>query len=206
MTINGLDLKTRAIKFGALLNHPEFKASDGWLENFKKRHHIVHKSIVGEAGLVDNDLVDDWINSRLPDLIKGYSLDDTFNSDETALFYRALPEKSLQYSGINNDNVKVSKERLSILFCSNWSGNEKLKPVVIGKFKNPRCFKNINRANLPVHYRNNSNAWMDNFIFREWLAILETKFKAENRKVFIKFITDIGKKRLIFFYLKILFY
>ena len=59
MTINGIDLKARAIKFGALLNHYEFKASDGWLENFKKRHHFVHKSIVSVAVLVDNDLVDD---------------------------------------------------------------------------------------------------------------------------------------------------
>ena len=126
MTNNVFDLKARTIKFGALLNHPEFKASNAWLKNFKKRHHIVHKSIVGEARLVDNDLVDGWINSRLPDLIKGYSLDDTFNA-ETALFYRALPKKSLQYSGIKNDSVKVSKVRLSIIFCSNWSNNEKLE-------------------------------------------------------------------------------
>jgi len=28
---------------------------------------------------------------------------------------------------------KKSKERLTILLCSNWTATEKLKPVVIGK-------------------------------------------------------------------------
>ena len=65
------------------------------------------------------------------------------------------------------------------------SGTEKLKPVVIGKSLNPRCFKNINKNNLPVYYRANSKAWMDNSIFKEWLCILNRKFKSENRQILL---------------------
>ena len=39
---------------------------------------------------------------------------------------------------------------------------------VIGKSKNPRCFKDLNRENLPVHYYNSPNAWMTHGIFWDW--------------------------------------
>ena len=96
-----------------------------------------------------------------------------------------MPEKSLQYKNFKNDSVKVFKERLTILFACNMSGDEKLKPLVIGRSENPRCFKNFNKANLPVYYRYNNKAWMDNIIFKEWLQILDRKFKSENRQILL---------------------
>jgi hypothetical protein len=49
---------------------------------------------------------------------------------------------------------KLAKERLTVMFCCSASG-EKLKPMLIGKAKKPRCFKNINVTNLPVIWRSN---------------------------------------------------
>lgn len=57
--------------------------------------------------------------------------------------------------------TKLAKDRLTIATCSNASGNSKMPLFVIGKSKNPRAFKNINRATLPVNYRNQSSARMD---------------------------------------------
>jgi hypothetical protein len=37
---------------------------------------------------------------------------------------------------------------------------EKLKLLVIGKSKQPRCFKKKNGASLPVTYEYNQKAWM----------------------------------------------
>jgi len=54
---------------------------------------------------------------------------------------------------------KKNKERLSIALCTNADGSHKLDPLVIGKSAKPRCFKNINLANLPMVYRNNGKAW-----------------------------------------------
>jgi hypothetical protein len=49
-------------------------------------------------------------------------------------------------------------------------GSEKLKPIVIGKYANPRTFKN--KKNLPLIYKNNGNAWMKSDIFKEFLLKL----------------------------------
>jgi hypothetical protein len=49
-------------------------------------------------------------------------------------------------------------------------GSEKLKPIVIGKYANPRTFKN--KKNLPLIYKNNANAWMKSDIFKEFLLKL----------------------------------
>ena len=60
---------------------------------------------------------------------------------------------------------KKNKERLSIALCANASGNDKIKPLVIGKYLNPRCFKNVNRKNLGVIYETNKKAWMTGIMF-----------------------------------------
>lgn len=39
---------------------------------------------------------------------------------------------------------------------------------MIEKSKNPRCFTNLLKDKLPVIYRNQKNAWMDNEIFKDW--------------------------------------
>ena len=45
---------------------------------------------------------------------------------------------------------------------------EHLKPVVIGKYAKPRCFKNVNMRALPASYKNQRSAWMNSEIFAEW--------------------------------------
>ncbi|XP_050049629.1 tigger transposable element-derived protein 6-like [Dermacentor andersoni] len=61
------------------------------------------------------------------------------------------------------------------------TGSEKLKPLVIGKSKYPRCFKNV--ATLPVSYQANGKAWMTQSIFREWIYREDARFSQEKRKV-----------------------
>ena len=39
------------------------------------------------------------------------------------------------------NDMKKSKKRLTILFCVNSDGTEKIKPLVIGKSANLRCLK-----------------------------------------------------------------
>jgi hypothetical protein len=51
VTIDGSMMQQQALKFAVMLQHPEFKASQGWLDCFKKRQNLSWKSIVGEAGL-----------------------------------------------------------------------------------------------------------------------------------------------------------
>jgi hypothetical protein len=64
---------------------------------------------------------------------------------------------------------KQNKERITLAIYYNGDGSDRLPLWVIGKYKNPRCFKNINKNTLGCQYRNNSNAWMTQEIFLEWL-------------------------------------
>ena len=54
-------IKLQAIKYATFLGHNEFKASSGWMENFKKRNGISFKTIVSEAGLVDSQVVEKYL-------------------------------------------------------------------------------------------------------------------------------------------------
>jgi hypothetical protein len=86
-------------------------------------------------------MIKDW-KDRLKDLCKGYKHEDTYNMDETGLFWRALPKKSLTMKDEKSKGGKQSKERITILMCVNVSSTDKLKLMVIGKSENPRAFKN----------------------------------------------------------------
>lgn len=69
-----------------------FKASNGWLECWKKRHSIKRLVICGESGDVRGETVASW-RERLPEIVSSYAPQDVWNLDESGLFWRALPEK-----------------------------------------------------------------------------------------------------------------
>jgi hypothetical protein len=73
-----------------------------------------------------------------------------------------LPDKTV----VDFHGRKVAKQRVTFLLCTNSDSSDKIKPLVIGKSKHPRAFKNVD---LPVDYKSSKNAWMTSDIFREWL-------------------------------------
>ena len=92
-----------------------------------------------------------------------------FNCDETGLYYKLLPQKSLAaHFEKSADGCKTQKERVTINACSNASGTIKLPLLLIGKSKNPRCFKNVSRDSLPILCANQSNAWVNATLFTDW--------------------------------------
>ena len=61
----------------------------------EERYNIKQFKISGESADVDIVVVEDF-QERLPDLISQFKPEDVFNCDETGLFYRALPDKTLE--------------------------------------------------------------------------------------------------------------
>lgn len=153
-----------------LLKIEGFKASNGWLDNFKERHGIVFKEVQGEAAAVDMEAVDNWRQDILSKLLAEYSPSNVFNVDETGLFWRLMPDKTMTFKGNllilaclaldlgdKCSGGKKSKERITVLVGSNMDGSEKIPLLIIGKSKKPRCFKS---AKIPVEYEANKKAWM----------------------------------------------
>jgi hypothetical protein len=108
-------------------------------------------------------------------------MNDVHNADETALFYKLMPNKTLVSKGERCTGSKNSKERITVLLCTNSTGTDKLLPLVTGKCRSPWCFKNMHK--LPCEYCHNAKAWMTGEIFQEWILSLECRTKAEKQKI-----------------------
>ena len=58
------------------------------------RHSVRLSCLSSEAADVDASVVDVW-SRRLQSVCEGYELRNIFNVDETGLFYRAMPSRSM---------------------------------------------------------------------------------------------------------------
>ncbi|KAJ6643062.1 Tigger transposable element-derived protein 4 [Pseudolycoriella hygida] len=90
------------------LNITNFKASDGWVTKFTRRHNFRFKTMSGESADVDDEAVNDWFHQLL-------RANDIFNVDETGLFFKCLPTKILAYRNEKCYGGKHSKVRVSVL-------------------------------------------------------------------------------------------
>jgi hypothetical protein len=181
LPISGPIIQAKALEVAESLGLNEFKASNGWLERFRQRHDITFKAICGESADVNIEDVKIW-KEKLLNILKHYAPKDVFNADETGLYYRALPTKTFAVKSDQCLGRKTAKLRITILFCANMEG-EKEKPLIIGKSKNPRCFKGAHIDKLPLQWVSNKKAWMTADIMTTWLHEFDTKMKKQNRKV-----------------------
>ena len=173
LPISGPVLKAQAEKFDKSINGPdsEFSASQGWLWRWQKRHRVSQMKIVGEKRSADENGAARF-PSKLLDFIDEHGLCDEqiYNPDETGLYYRMLPDRTLamKSDGRKGEGFKLAKDRTTMLFCCNKTGTHKLQPLCIGKFASPRCFHHVNMNTMPIKYTSSGNAWMTAAIFQDW--------------------------------------
>ncbi|XP_022909635.2 tigger transposable element-derived protein 1-like [Onthophagus taurus] len=150
-----------------------FKASRGWFEKFKRRTGIHSVVRHGEAASSDTKAAEIFIDDfkKLVDT-KGYLPQQVFNCDETGLFWKKLPKRTyitVDENALSGHNPM--KDRLTLLFCANASGDLKLKPLVVYHAETPRAFKKykIQKSKLNVMWRSNNKAWVTRDIFTDWI-------------------------------------
>ncbi|GFY26148.1 tigger transposable element-derived protein 1 [Trichonephila clavipes] len=98
-----------------------------------------------------------------------YSADEVFNSDETGHYWKKLPNHTyIAKDEKTASGHKTSKDRVTLLLCSNASGDRMLKPLLINKSLRPRALKGKDLKQLPMHWMANPKAWMTTAIFTEW--------------------------------------
>ncbi|XP_054629702.1 tigger transposable element-derived protein 4-like [Dunckerocampus dactyliophorus] len=179
LPVSGPLLQENLKEIATQLQLDEFKASNGWLDAFRRRHNIIFGKMNGESGGVETAVVDDW-KQKLPNLGDGYAFRDIYNMDETGLFYRASIDSTLHFKGTDCSGGKRSKERIthSLMLCGNALG-EKEPAMVIGKTIKPRCFGKIDRKDLPVNYHANKKAWMTSSLFELFMRNLNKKMQRQ---------------------------
>ena len=73
--------------FAFLLGENNFKGSNGWVDNFKKRHNLRQYNIHGEAASAPIENLEE-MRENLRQVLGNYSPEDIFNCDETGLFWK----------------------------------------------------------------------------------------------------------------------
>lgn len=135
--ITGPLLQEKALVFHKEFNEGEsdFTASIGWINRWKKRYGVRQLNICGEKLSADSESLLKF-REQFQSLINNEDIshEEFYSCDETGINLKILPSKTL----VSREEKAVpgykrSKERVTILACSNASGNCKLKLVLIGK-------------------------------------------------------------------------
>lgn len=145
------------------LQNSHFQASEGWFHKFKMRRSLHNIQIDGEAASKATLTI-----TNPEDFIKfiadgKYKPEQIFNADETSLFWKRLPNKIHISKTLAEFNDKVT-----LLLCSNASGDCLIKPLMLNRSLNPKALKNKNKESLPVFWRANRKPWVTSAVFTEW--------------------------------------
>jgi hypothetical protein len=128
--------------------------SNDWLSRFKKRYGIRQHTLHGEAGSVDVN----YVNTQRETLHKNlrpYASKDIYNGDESALFWKSIPDRALATTQMAGG--KGAKARITAHFCCNATGTDKLPIWFIGMAAKPRCFatNGVAMEDLDMVWRHN---------------------------------------------------
>ena len=181
---DGRILCEKAKEIADQLGVTDFKATNGWLDRWKKRRNIKQMKVSGESGDVSGATVQSW-KERLPHILEGYNACDIWNLDETGCFWRTLPDKGLCQRAKECKGDKKCKQRITVTFIVNAAGGSEVKPVVIWTSENPRCFKRVDKSQLLVLYYSQKKAWMTGEILHDLMTHINRQLRAKGRSVLL---------------------
>jgi DDE superfamily endonuclease/Tc5 transposase DNA-binding domain/Fission yeast centromere protein N-terminal domain len=172
ITISGEVLKHKAQQFFAKIEQykskdaPKF--SNGWLQNFQNKYGIKNRSQHGELGSAIELNVDEEISDIQKDL-EQYPVNDQYNCDETALYWKQIPDKSLSTQEL--PGRKEKKDRITAMHTYNALGTRRMKVWYIGKAKRPYAFRKRGCAikNFNTVWYSNKKGWMNTLIMVDYL-------------------------------------
>ena len=124
--------------------------SNGWLQMFKKRNSYKCRRTHCELGDADADAAESE-RPLLQSLIGQNGTEHVFNADEAAVYYRRTPCQTIGPAPVKG--YKLSKDRITVLFCCNSIGTVRIPPLVIGCSQRPRCFGGKGGGELGFAYK-----------------------------------------------------
>ena len=184
-------LHVKAREYAQKCGHPadEFKASDGWISNVLKRNGIVGVNLHGEASEMNEAereaIMAAWC-TKFWEEIEYHNLEPNcvYNADQTGLYHQKLPSRLYVTATEKNAYAGVKqmkdKTRLTLMVCTSAAG-EKCPLAVVGKSKNPLCFKQCRNKQPPMAYTNQKNAWFSREVTIWWINTVFWPWHVEHR-------------------------
>lgn len=134
------------------INKNNFSASNSWLSGFLQRNSLSGSKTKNEI----TSAVKAFQSQLAKIVIDGkYTPDQVWNVGETCLFWKKIPK-----------TYGTDKDYVTLLFCSNASGDYMLKPFLINGSLKPKSMKNADK--LPVHWVVNQKSYATTDIFTIW--------------------------------------
>ena len=161
IAVSGLILRLKAKE---LCSDPEFKASLGWYQNWKKRHAVSFRTKTTLAQRLPQDLEEKTIQFHRFVIAArqrhGYSVSRIFNMDETPMRFELPSSRTLEFSGSRTVPVKscgAEKRSFTVTLAVAADGS-KLPPAVIFKgVRTPRDLAIPDSVRVSFHKK----GWMD---------------------------------------------
>ncbi|KII73918.1 hypothetical protein RF11_15620 [Thelohanellus kitauei] len=89
----------------------------------------------------NNESAEQLKTTKIPTFLENFRLITFKNAYETGLYYRDTPDGSFCYKHIALSGYKKAMDRTIMLCCTNISGTDKQKLLIIGNSAQPRSFK-----------------------------------------------------------------
>jgi hypothetical protein len=118
-------LRQQARIFAEKLNLPDFSAGNSWLDRFKRESGVKSYATAGEAGSAPEESVlatQAWLPVFFGHV--GVEMDDVFNQDETGVYFRQTPRRTLATKKVAG--LKLAKDRITMSLTSNLTGKTQL--------------------------------------------------------------------------------
>ena len=116
------------------------------------KHKIFLKVIGGECKSATDEITSFWNETTLPTILSNYKLQAIFNADQFGLFYQCLSNKTYHLKRGKFPGAKKSKVRKTEMATRSATG-KKFLMFIIGKLKNPRCFKNVKKYPVSMFHK-----------------------------------------------------
>ncbi|XP_066436400.1 tigger transposable element-derived protein 6-like [Eleutherodactylus coqui] len=181
--ISGPMLQEKALQIASQLGLHHFHASNGWLNKFRTRHNIIFHPISG-ASVEMRDDDDSALKDRLQVIVMGYTDSDIYTMDETGLFFKAIPDKTLTAKSAQCMDGSWAEQRLTVALCANLCG-DKEQPLVVHSSNLPGSAHRTVVPSMGMWQHANSKAWMTPEIYRSWIEKLNEKMRLQNRRILL---------------------
>lgn len=151
-----------------------FKASDGWVQKFMRRHNLVLRARTSMAQKLPGDLeykvvaFRDEMRSIRTRTDIDYRL--LWNMDETPVYFDIVPGKTIEVRGKKTVKVRTTgleKRHLTVVLSCTANG-DLLPPMIIFKGKTDRSIRGLKApAGVIVAYQ--QKGWMDGDLMLKWI-------------------------------------